>query len=264
MGGSDDFFDLFEYYYDVRDVMREAGFDVYATVVDPLAPSDRRARQLASQLSVIMEATGARKINLIGHSQGGVDGRALISTLGWGDRVASLTTIATPHRGTPLVDVIEGTLPDDALTEGLVDAVGDIYGTLLGRGNQELPAALRELGVEGMTEIFNPTHPDDSRVAYYSWTGHTCALTETACQAAWSGEVVDPFLAPAYRALQLLGEEASDGLVPVSSGQWGEFLGELPADHLDEVGMLFDDDNQVFDHRAFFVAEGDRLFSAGF
>ena len=117
-----------------------------------------------------------------------------------------------------------------------------------------------------------PTRANDSscakssppRVAYFSWTGHTCGLVDVDCQRDWNGEIVTPLLAPTYRALQALGQEANDGLVGVEAAQWGAFLGELPADHLDEVGLLFGSDAKVFDHIAFFLSEAERLFQAGF
>ena len=43
---------------------------------------------------------------------GGLDSRFMISTLGMADRVLSLTTIGTPHHGSPIADiVVKGTNP---------------------------------------------------------------------------------------------------------------------------------------------------------
>ena len=51
-------------------------------------------------------ASTGRPVHLIGHSLGGLDSRFLISKLGMADRVLSLTTIGTPHHGTPLADIV--------------------------------------------------------------------------------------------------------------------------------------------------------------
>jgi triacylglycerol lipase len=59
-----------------------------------------RARQLREQ---ILDWTD-EPVNIVAHSMGGLDARYLITHLGMADRVRSLTTIATPHRGTYLVD----------------------------------------------------------------------------------------------------------------------------------------------------------------
>jgi len=46
-----------------------------------------------------------KKVNVIGHSMGGIDARVAIARFGAAERVASLTTVASPHRGTPLADL---------------------------------------------------------------------------------------------------------------------------------------------------------------
>jgi triacylglycerol lipase len=49
---------------------------------------------------------GGQKIHIIAHSMGGLDSRFMISKLGMEDRVWSLTTIATPHHGSPIADIV--------------------------------------------------------------------------------------------------------------------------------------------------------------
>ncbi|MDE6592173.1 MAG: hypothetical protein K2K57_03805 [Oscillospiraceae bacterium] len=62
------------------------------------------ARQMRASLEKLIRETGAEKVNIIAHSKGGLEARYLISTLGYGDRVASLTTLSTPHNGSVTVD----------------------------------------------------------------------------------------------------------------------------------------------------------------
>jgi triacylglycerol lipase len=47
-----------------------------------------------------------QKVHLIAHSMGGLDARYMIAKLGMADRVLSLTTIGTPHHGSPVADAI--------------------------------------------------------------------------------------------------------------------------------------------------------------
>ena len=54
-----------------------------------------------------------------------------------------------------------------------------------------------------------------------------------------------------------------DGLVSVQSAQWGEFLGTIPADHMDEIGQIADVSNPSFDVAEFFLAEVRRLAALG-
>src|SRR5206468_12628217 len=63
-----------------------------------------RGAGLAKQIDDTLAATGADKVNIIAHAMGGLDARYVITTLGYGDRVASLTTMSTPHRGAALAD----------------------------------------------------------------------------------------------------------------------------------------------------------------
>ena len=43
--------------------------------------------------------TGSAKVNIIAHSKGGLDSKYMITNLGMEDKVASLTTLCTPHKG---------------------------------------------------------------------------------------------------------------------------------------------------------------------
>ncbi|MBN1946340.1 MAG: alpha/beta fold hydrolase [Bradymonadales bacterium] len=264
MAGTDSYFGILDYFFGVEEAMEESGFDVRITVVNPLAHSRIRAGELVGLLEAIMEESGARKVNLIGHSQGGLDGRILLSELGFGEHVASFTSIATPHHGSPIADFVVGLLTSNKITETLAEEVVDTVASLFGESEPHMADQLRELTRDYMENEFNPTHPDDPRVAYYSWAGRTCALVELDCQEEWNGEIVIPFLVPTYWANFFLGAEENDGLVPVESAIWGTFLGVLPADHYDQVGQLADTANPSFDHIEFFLSEGQRLFESGF
>ncbi|MCA9564136.1 MAG: hypothetical protein KC561_11640, partial [Myxococcales bacterium] len=242
----------------------EHGFDVFVTVVDPFAGPDQRAAALAPQIDTILAETGALRVNLIGHSQGGIDGRALISGLEYGDRVASLTSLASPHQGNVLADIGWGLMEDVPIGASLVEAIGDVFGLVLGYSNQSLSDTTYGLTSEFMMNEFNPANPDDPRVAYYSYSGHTCPIVDTECQSAWGGETVSPLLALTHRALTLLGEPNNDGLVSQDSARWGEYLGEIPGDHLDEVGQILVGTGNDERHIRFFLNEGHRLFDTGF
>lgn len=65
-----------------------------------------RAQDLKNYLHNNGDVAG-RKVHIIGHSMGGLDSRFMISKLGMADRVLSLTTIATPHHGSPLANIIQ-------------------------------------------------------------------------------------------------------------------------------------------------------------
>lgn len=64
----------------------------------PLASIDAFADQLAAKVDAIRAATGAREVALVGHSMGGLVGRAYLRRYG-GAAVRVLVTLGTPHHG---------------------------------------------------------------------------------------------------------------------------------------------------------------------
>src|SRR5207237_9941038 len=86
------------------------GFEV--VVVQGKAWDTVQERAAALKAQILAQYPDPRvKVNLIGHSMGGLDSRYAVSNLGLGDKVASVTTIGTPHRGSSVADVIFGLLP---------------------------------------------------------------------------------------------------------------------------------------------------------
>ena len=111
-------------------------------------------------------------------------------------------------------------------------------------------------------EAFNAQILDVEGVYYSSWAGHSCGALDLPCQAAHQGEVVESVFGPTLTFLNQT-DGPSDGLVPVQSAKWGEYMGEVAADHMDEVGQIADVFNPAFDHRAFYLAEIRRLATLG-
>jgi len=95
--------------------LKAAGFDVQTFVLDvpPTASIRRRAARLAELIARTCDMDGrGGPIHLVGHSTGGLDARLVASpsallpvdaaALRWLPRLASVTTMNTPHFGTPL------------------------------------------------------------------------------------------------------------------------------------------------------------------
>lgn len=98
---------------------QKAGCKVYLTEVAAVQSSEYRAGQLKTRIDAILAESGAAKVHLIAHSQGGLDGRWMISKLGMCDRIASLSMLGTPNHGTQLADLSlknSGSLARQALT----------------------------------------------------------------------------------------------------------------------------------------------------
>lgn len=83
----------------IENVLRDAGYEVYVADIDAFGAIETNAEQLKQYLDGVFEKTGAEKVNVIAHSKGGLDTKYMITNLGMEDRIASLTTLCTPHRG---------------------------------------------------------------------------------------------------------------------------------------------------------------------
>ena len=261
--GWDTMIGIYEYFYNVEDDLTDRGYEVDATEVAMFNDSDFRSREVESQLMQMLTDTGARKLNLIAHSQGGLDARRFISGLGHGDDVAVLAMVATPNDGSLIGDMILGNVP--GIGQDILAGIVDFFGDLIGGSDNDVIAALGQLSVQNMRQNFNPAHPDDPRVLYWSWSGYTCALLDGDCRDAHDGEWRSPMLIITH-GLMLDGpaEEGygpNDGLVTVNSATYGTFWGSLNADHWDEIGQLV---TGGFDHIGFYRTVADMLHNENY
>jgi triacylglycerol lipase len=219
----------------LRAFLRERGFRVLFPQVMPTGGVAARAEQLRSQ---ILRWTD-EPINLVAHSMGGLDARYMISHLGMGDRVQSLTTIATPHRGTYLVDWF---LANFRQRVPLLLAL-EAFGVDLDGFRDCRPTACQEL---------NAQTPDSPRVRYFSYGG------------AVSCGHVTPVLRRAWSLLNTV-EGPNDGMVSMASARWGEYLGTLAVDHFAQTpDMTFVRPGENFDALGFYFRLLENLARRGF
>lgn len=228
-------------------VLRADGHRVERASLPPIAPVAVRAEALAAQVDAILAMYGTDKVNLIGHSMGGLDSRYLVHHLGYADRVASVTTIATPHRGSRVADTVLGfTNASSDWVDWLMDRVVDAveYG-FEGGEDEDLIGALEDLSTMGAAD-FNATTPDAAGVLYQSWAGVSSPIArwpdgvEAQC-----GDVLaqDPYflgfgndrMGASLIPLSAVEGGINDGVVSVNSASWGRMRGCVPADHLDQV-----------------------------
>jgi triacylglycerol lipase len=246
--------EFIDYFWHVRARLADAGeTQVFTPAVDPFNDSTVRGEQLLAHVEGIIAETGAAKVNLIGHSQGGLDARVVAHLRP--DLVASVTTFATPHQGTPVADVALG-LAGDPNAQAIIDALVALAGAPLWPevdGDTSLSASMQQLSTPGIAR-FNAAYPDAPGVEYYSLAGRSgLALGGAACASAAAPDFVaamDPQRDPIEALLvashtlllgDLLDPVVSDGLVRAQDSHWGVFLGCVPADHFDEIGHLFGD-----------------------
>jgi triacylglycerol lipase len=262
------------YYFNVARDLRTRGERVYEAEVTPFDSPAARARQLARYVDRVLEETRSEKVLIIAHSQGGLDSRYMISTLAYGDRVAALVTISTPHRGTRVADTILGFVP--GATQSFINAIATLFAWTYNeaRTRMDLGAALLALS-EREADAFNRDNPNDPRVRYWSWAGRSNLRTGVAVcgDARYENEPLrlDSTALPLSPFATLLEgldpvDNVNDGMVTVRSARWGEFQGCVPADHFDEVGQIAHTGPIAsgFDHIAFYRRIVADLRAAGF
>ncbi|KAJ2724404.1 hypothetical protein GGI07_002005 [Coemansia sp. Benny D115] len=90
------------YWRGVREALEKIG----AKVVVAKVPGTGGVRERAHQLDSLLESRlASQQVNILGHSMGGLDARYLITHINPKRySVASLTTVCTPHRGSPFMD----------------------------------------------------------------------------------------------------------------------------------------------------------------
>eukprot|EP01030_Chromulinospumella_sphaerica_P022772 gene22772-22767_t len=92
-----------EYFYGIPSALRADGAQVYVVQVAAANSTEVRGEQLLTQVRQILAATGAAKVNLMGHSHGGPTARYVASVRP--DLVASVTSIGGVNKGSAVADV---------------------------------------------------------------------------------------------------------------------------------------------------------------
>ena len=242
LAGFDELFGVYEYWFGIPDALRDGGATVFVTTVSQLNSTEARGEQLIDQIEQIVAITGKPKVNLIGHSHGGLDVRYVAAVRP--DLVASVTSVATPHKGAALADYLRANVSNGSFTESVLaffaNSLGTVLGLLTGHTNpQDAIAALDSLTSAGLA-TFNAQYPQGvpttacgsgastvNGIRYYSWSG-TGIFTNAL-------DVSDTPLALS----SLVYPEANDGLV----GHCSSHLGSVVRDnyfqnHLDEVNQI--------------------------
>lgn len=186
----------------------------------PAMPTDSSIEERAAILKNYLETEmKGQKVNIIAHSLGGLDARYLVSVLK-SQQVASITTIATPHLGSPLANWAVKQMKENGFWYRFFRLIGFDM-----KGRRFLP----ELTTEFMQKKFNPKVKDVAGVRYFSVQSKASFAEGNMSYHLW---FTSRWLEGEQDPISALGH---DGLVPYVSQSWGEELGSLEMDHLAQM-----------------------------
>lgn len=190
-----------DYFHGIPRALEAAGNRVVAARLSPTGGIACRAGQLKAFLQ---QHFPGEPVHILAHSMGGLDARYMISRLDMAGAVLSLTTLGTPHRGSPFADWA---------TKGLVRLLAPFFDML------QLPRdAFDDLTV-ARCKRFNEETPDASGVRYFSIAAK---YTPTWFNPSWtlSAPIVEKAEGP------------HDGIVSIASATWGEHCEVWDGDHV--------------------------------
>lgn len=255
---------LADYFYGVKHALRGVGATAYTPQVPGWNSDEVRGEILLAYIEELLATTGANKVNLIGHSQGGSTSRYVAAVRP--DLIASITTIATPHYGSPVADLVNDT-PLEGLAVTLGNAIARFEAILAGEPDQAVDtmATIRALNTQDALH-FNAQYPQGVRsspcktvprknigkwwwpkyvkdysvndgarssngIRYYSWSANYNPV--------FNSNVLDP--ADAVLAITSVFAGAdNDGLVPRCSTHFGQVIrDDYVGNHADEINGMF-------------------------
>ena len=212
-------YQLFDNLVPLKEEFKKRGYTLYIAQTPAHESIDVRAKDLFDEIKRLVPEG---KFHLLGHSMGGLDARLAIHKYNLGSRCLSLLTIATPHYGSPLADILVD----------IVDRPGDktiAEQWLIDRFENEI-STFRNLTTDFLQNKFNQEVYNDPRVQYFSMGFYIPdpVFRHTSIPMFWkTDEILDDH-----------GIFLSDGMVPLNSMQWGNVLPDSYGDHYAIIGPI--------------------------
>lgn len=234
-----------DYWYKVPEALQKDGAQVFLTSVANSNTPEVRGEQLIQEIERILAISGAKKVNLIGHSHGGPTSRYVASVRP--DLVASVTSISGVNKGTPVAEKLNewknGSTEFATLLGTLGNALAQVIDFFSAGGyQQDLLASVGSMTF-AEAERFNAQHPAGipssacgqgeavvNGIHYYSWAGQAPVTN-----------LLDPLeiITIASSAFFPAGER-NDGLVGACASHLGKVIrDDFQMNHLDEINQAF-------------------------
>lgn len=134
----------------------DSGQKAFVAQVQAFQTSEVRGLDLANDVEGFMATAGASYVNLVGHSQGGIDirkaARVLRERKGY-TAVKVAISVSSPHRGSPVAQYILNLGPG---VTSVIDALARYYGNIIYQSGNDGVAGAKQL-------VYNDYDPNDGK-----------------------------------------------------------------------------------------------------
>ena len=205
----------------IEKVLRAGGHSVQTSTTDGVGSIETNAEQLKKQIEEILQTEGVEKVNVIAHSKGGLDTRYMIEKLGMKDKIASVTFLCTPHKGSQIATKLYA-LPRPV--KGFLAFWINLWYRIFGDKHPDILKACRQLSANpsGVLEGFEPA--DGIFMQSYSTT-----LEKSS----------DDFIMGIPLLFSRKFEnDRSDGVVSVESSKFATYLGNCIDDSISHTEIV--------------------------
>ena len=190
--------------------LKSRGAQIFYTCHDAWGTLEGNGEIIRENIMDILRDTGADKVNIIAHSNGGLESRYVIHSLGMAPYVASLTTVCTCHHGSKTIDRLLK-LPKSLFRVAAFFVNG--FFRILGDKKPDFNRVCKQFST-AFCKDFNEKNSDADTVVYRSYAAKMK-----------SGRSDFLLMVPYWVVKKYDGD--NDGLVSVVSAQWGHFMGVL-------------------------------------
>lgn len=177
----------YPYFFNIAESLRKLGCEVYTATVSATNTTETRGEQLLTEVKQILAKTCAKKVNLIGHSQGAPTSRYVAAL--HPELVASVTSVNGVNFGSEIADLMLDILAGKIVGE-TADLIVESFMKFISLFStkpllpQDFEGSLKSLSTAGTNE-FNKKYPqglpktwggqgkelETNGVYYYSWSG---------------------------------------------------------------------------------------------
>jgi len=204
----------------IRDFLTDEGCHVYVLTHDGIGTMANNAQQMKEMITDILAKEEVEKVNLIAHSKGGIDSRYMITHLDMADKVASLTTLSSPHHGSKMCAKL---LKMPKWMAKFISFWANLLYRICGDKHPDLYTLATQLTDEYFV-TFNQETPNSEKVYYQSYSSDLESRKWT-------------LMTVPHRFSRWCEGAPTDGIVAVESSKWGDYRGGMPEpyDHMEMV-----------------------------